>query len=160
MRQLTILNRGKSMSITKQKPKEKVYLAVLGKEVTLNYITLADDDWLEASFGPSTIQQAFETVDMKIILQILWRLLDSDSKRLIREKKLTSWDDFEEIEINFSSPSEKLFHIVQGAEEVAAVMTAIYKTRVNSMPEARPDLEKKTQALVTPKVSQETSASI
>lgn len=115
--------------------REKVYLAKLGKEVFLNPISIADDEWISEQWDTEALSKAFTQVDVSVIFGIFWRLLDDDAKRLIVKVKLTQWEGTEEAELVLADPVEKLKHIISGAKEIVEIMKAIVETRRKSNPE-------------------------
>lgn len=115
--------------------REKVYLAKLGKEVFLNPISIADDEWISEQWDTDALQKAFTQVDVSVIFGIFWRLLDDEAKRLVSKVRLTRWEGTEESELVLPDPVEKLKHIISGAKEIVEIMKAIVETRRKSNPE-------------------------
>ena len=52
--------------------REKVYLAKLGKEVFLNPISIADDEWISEQWDTEALSKAFTQVDVSVIFGIFW----------------------------------------------------------------------------------------
>jgi len=125
-------------------PKEKVYLKKIDKEVTLDFFSLNDDQWVADHIGEEAAQEAFTTFKNEtIILKMFWNQLTSESKRIIASVKITRWEGLEEKELSFSEPDEKLQHIVSGADELIAIWNAVISTKRKSMPQAVENLKKK-----------------
>jgi hypothetical protein len=125
--------------------KEKVYLKRLDKEVVLDFFTMADDEYYAEKYGEQRMQQALEKMEGDILLDIFWRQLSNDSKRLISATRVFSWDGFEEKPMEFSDPVEKLKHIVSGADELIAIWMAIITTKRKSLPEVVENVKKKVK---------------
>jgi hypothetical protein len=115
--------------------REKVYLSKLGKEVFLNPISIADDEWISEQWDAQTLEKAFTSVDVSVIFSIFWRILDDDAKRLVAKVRLTQWEGTQESELVVSDPVEKLKHVISGAKEIVEIMKGIIETRKKSNPE-------------------------
>lgn len=132
----------------KEKPKrESVYIARLEKELRLNFITLADDEWIADRFSDEEIHAAFTKPDHEnaiVILTLFWRCLDDDSKRLVRDVKLVKFDDNgnEEV-IDESHQPTRMKYLISGEDELLAIMSAWVKTRRKSSPEILENAKKK-----------------
>lgn len=115
--------------------REKVHLTKLGKDVFLNPISIADDEWIGEQWDTEALQKAFLSVDVTVIFAIFWRLLDDEAKRLVAKVRLTQWEGTSETELVLADPIEKLKHIVSGSKEIIEIMKAIVETRKKSNPE-------------------------
>lgn len=132
----------------KDKPKrESVYIARLDKELRLNFITLADDEWIADRYSEEEIHAAFTKPDHEnaiVLLTLFWRCLDDDSKRLVRDVKLVKFDDDgkEEVIEEAHQPS-RMKYLISGEDELLAIMSAWVKTRRKSSPEILENAKKK-----------------
>ena len=120
-----------------QKPQRaQILLQNIGKPFFLNFMTIEDEGWFRDRF-PNGIETEMMTGNVNAVLEILWRLLDNDAKRAIRDAKLVRWEGMEEKVITFDDPIEKLKAIVGGGkdQEMTAIMNAIFATREKSNPE-------------------------
>ena len=119
----------------------KVTLKNLGnREVILNFITIADENWIEERYPDKTWERSFEKNQVEPTLDIFWRLLDDHSKRLIASIKFTEWVGTTETDIQVEDPVERLKRVISGADEVLSVVSAILISKSMSLP---PPVEKK-----------------
>jgi len=123
--------------------REKVHLKKLGRDVTLEFFTIADDEYLIDKFGEDSIQNALMKFNAEIVLAIFWRQISDEGKRSISSCKIVQWEGLEEKEIQFNEPVEKLKYIVSGADELMAIWAAIIATKRKSMPEPQENAKKK-----------------
>lgn len=124
--------------------KEKLSLANMqGKELTLNFFTLADDRWIEETIPNAN--EKFQEYDFDVMLSILWRLLDDASKDLIASVKLMQWEGMERKPYVTDDPVEKLKRIVSGSVDLALIYVAIVNTRAKSSPPPKETAERKKQ---------------
>lgn len=120
-----------------QKPQRaQILLQNIGKPFFLNFMTIEDEEWFRDRF-PNGIETEMMSGNVNAVLEILWRLLDNDAKRAIRDAKLVRWEGMEEKIITFDDPIEKLKAIVGGGkdQEMTAIMNAIFATREKSNPD-------------------------
>lgn len=122
--------------------KEKVFFKRLGKELMLNFITLEDDDWIQSKWDTETLREAFAKPDLSVILLMFWRFLDDESKRIVRDAKLVTWDGMKEIDVKTEDPAEKLKMLISGPVEAKAIVNAMYEIRRKSNADST-DNEKK-----------------
>lgn len=115
--------------------REKVHLARLGREVFLNPISIADDEWMGEQWDTATMQDAFTNVNVDILFAIFWRLLDDEGKRLVAKATIIEWDGLKEKQLEIEDPVLKLKKIVAGGKEILEIMKAIFETRRKSNPE-------------------------
>lgn len=126
--------------------KESVKISKLGKELYLNPFTIADEEWMLGRWSEEEIERGFREGSVPMFLTFLWRFLDDDSKRLVRDCKVTIWDGMNEKAMDFSDPAEKLKHIVSGEKEVRAIIDAIIETRLKALPDQVENEKKKLRA--------------
>jgi len=120
-----------------------VFLSNLQKEIKLNFITIADEEWMQEAFKAKTLEETIRGGEVKAFLSLFWRLMDDESKREIVNTKTVKFEGLEEIEIKFTDPVEKLSHIVATNDsEIMAIFVAIAECRKLSNPV--PVEEKKT----------------
>jgi len=116
--------------------REKVYLSRLDKEVFLNPISIADDEWMAEKWDTETLGKAFTEVNVDILFEIFWRILDVEAKRMIAKVAIIEFDNLtEKAPLDFENPVDKLKKIISGGKEIFAVMMAIYETRRKSNPD-------------------------
>lgn len=115
--------------------REKVYLSKLEKEVFLNPISIADDEWMTEKWDKETLGNAFRDVNVDILFEIFWRILDVEGKRLIAKAQIIEYVGMKETVLEIDEPVEKLKKIVAGGKEIMSIMMAIYETRVKSNPD-------------------------
>ena len=111
-----------------------VFLKNLNKAVFVNFITVSDEEWINESYPDGQIVDDLKSGKPESMLDLFWRLLDNDAKRLIKDAKIVKWNGFEEIEIAFDSPVEKLKHIISGAEEITEIGKAVFRSNELSQP--------------------------
>lgn len=122
--------------------REKVFIKKLGRDLYLDFFTIADDNWMSERYGAEKLGDALTNFDADIVLSVFWRALDSESKRLVVNTKIVEWEGMSERPLEFEDPAEKLKHIVSGASELLAIWSAIIETKRKSMP-SQVDNEKK-----------------
>lgn len=100
-------------------------------------MTIEDEIWVQERF-PSGFLQEMQNGNVEAVLDLFWRLLDNDSKRLIRDCKIVKWDGLKEIEIAFDDPVQKLKSIVGGGkdQELTDIVNAIFETKEKSNPDS------------------------
>ena len=135
------------MSIVSGPARQKVFLANLGKEVKVNFISLADDQWMKDEYDEDELKNWYEHSD--IILGFFWHLVDDDSKQLITDKEFFELEGFEKKKVEFTCPVKKLEYIVQGDKEFDAIFQALIQTRKNSSRAVEEDDQKKSQETVS-----------
>lgn len=127
--------------------REKVHLSRLGKDVFVNPISIADDEWMGEQWDPATLQAAFTDVNVDILFAIFWRILDDEGKRLIAKASIVNWDGLREVPVEpTDDPVQKLKQVVSGGKEIIEIMTAIYETRRKSNPEPAKNEKKSLKA--------------
>lgn len=143
--------------------RESVILKCLPKPVWLNFFTLADEEWAKDRFGG--MPQLFETLKTGTAsdyLELLWRMMDDDSKRMVANAKLVKWDGLVEKPLVEDDPVARLKLLFGGMEEARAVSIAIIATITQkSWPEIQSNHEKKkleAEPLKTPKSSSSSRA--
>ena len=117
-------------------PRSQILFHTSPKPLFLNYMTIADEEWFRDRF-PDGIEKEMMIGNVDAVLEILWRLLDNDSKRLIKDIQITKWEGLEEIKLTFDDPIKKLRAIIGGGkdQEMTAIINAIFDTRVKSNPD-------------------------
>lgn len=121
----------------------KLTLKNLGnREVFLNFITIADENWIQEKYPDKTWEESFAKNEVEPTLDIFWRLMDDQSKRLIASIKFTEWKGNEEVALDLHDPVERLKRVISGADEVFSIVTAILLSKNQSLP---PPVEKKKQ---------------
>lgn len=137
------------MTIQTTKPtKEKVYLAQMQREVTLNFITMRDDEWMANKYGVEKLTTAFvgETLDIDVIFGIFFRVLTKEDKEAIIKIKVYEDADGDEMslkEVEFTDPVSKLKAIISGQKEITDIIIALTQTRMKSNPAVVEQLKKK-----------------
>jgi hypothetical protein len=129
-----------------EKPtREKVYLAQLQRDVTMNFITLRDDEWMLDKFGREKLQTAFagETLDLDCILALFFRVLVKEDKENILKVKIFDDSEMELKEVVFDDPVKKLRAIISGQKEITDIIVALTQTRIKSNPYVVEMLKKK-----------------
>lgn len=128
--------------------KESLFVKRLGKELYLNSFTLGDEEWINNRWTKEELAKVFDAIepDMRGILSLFWRLLDDDSKRLVRDVKLVKWEGLLEKPVEVDDPAEKLMLILSGEEEVRGVVGAILKSKKGAEPSVQ-DNQKKSPAV-------------
>ena len=117
--------------------RSQVTLKNINKPLFLNFLTIEDEIWVQERF-PSGFLQEMQNGNVEAVLDLFWRLLDNDSKRLIRDCKIVKWDGLKEIEIAFDDPVQKLKSIVGGGkdQELTDIVNAIFETKEKSNPDS------------------------
>lgn len=124
--------------------RERVYLAKLDKEVTLNFITLADDKYIFDTWGDSA-DKLYRTMNVDMVLALFWRLLSGESKAMLSKVIVEDWTGLEPKTLTFEEPISKLKHLVSSTRELFVIWNAINECRKKSDPEILDnDLKKKT----------------
>lgn len=119
-----------------------VRLKNLGKDLYLNFITIEDEDYFTEKYPNDSLLEKLKDGDVNCVLDFFWRLLDNDAKRIIRDVKLVKWDGMQEVVVTTDNPIEKLRLIVSGADEITAMMSAIFGIREKSLPEPKVNQKK------------------
>jgi len=138
--------RSSLMTINAAKPtKEKVYLSQLQREVTLNFITIRDDEWMSNKFGPEKLAKCMtgEGLDIDVIFSIFFRVLTKEDKESILKVKIHDEVDGQLKEIEFNEPHEKLKAIVSGQKEITDIIIALTQSRIKSNPVIYEEIKKK-----------------
>ena len=138
--------------------REKVFLKRLNKEVTLNFITIEDEEWLAEQWSTEELNRLWSQGDLNVILTVFWRFLDDDSKRLVAGVKLVRWEGAKEVVVKTTDPVEILKSVISGADEAKAIVQAMYGMRVKSN-EQTEAVEKKSLKAAGASVSQKSSTS-
>jgi hypothetical protein len=123
--------------------KEKVFIKKLGKELILDFFTISDDNWMMDKYGQEKLQKALTEFEPDIVLDLFWRVMDDDSKRIIAKLRLVEWDGLEEKELKIDDPIERLKRVVSGADELFNIWAAILAVKKKSMPELDENIKKK-----------------
>lgn len=134
------------MSVAQKNPvKEKVFIAQLQREVTLNFITLRDDEWMSDKYGSEKLGTAFTGagLDIDVILGIFFRVLTKEDKESILKVKIVEEVDCELKEVSFTDPAQKMRAIVSGQKEITDIIMALTQTRMKSNPALVEDIKKK-----------------
>lgn len=119
-----------------------VRLKNLGKDLYLNFITIEDEDYFNERYPNNSLIDRLKDGDVNCVLDFFWRLLDNDGKRAIRDAKLVRWEGMEEVIVTTDDPIQKLRFIVSGADEITAMMSAIFGVREKSVPEPKMNQKK------------------
>lgn len=129
--------------------KEKVFLSQLQREVTLNFITLRDDEWMADKFGIEKLSTAFtgEKLDIDVILGIFFRVLTKEDKEAIIKVKIFDESGLELKEIIFDDAVEKMKAIISGQKEITDIIIALTQTRIKSNPAVVEHIKKKAMSL-------------
>lgn len=139
--------------------KEKVYFKQIGKDLSLRFMTLEDDEWVQNRWTVDELKQGFDTGDLSVILLMFWRMLDDESKRVVRDVKVYNWDGMQEKEIATDDPVQKLKMLISGPTEAGAIVTAMFQMRKksNADPEAN-EKKKLTADVPSPTRNSQTSS--
>lgn len=121
----------------------------IGKPLYLNFITIEDEDYFNEKYPNDTIMTRMQEGDVNTVLDLFWRLLDNDGKRLIRDAKLVRWEGMNEQVVATDDPIEKLRLIVSGGDEITAIMEAIFGVKLKSNPDVK-DAQKKSPKVANP----------
>lgn len=129
----------------KRPEREKVYFSKLGKELFLDFISIADDEWMGEAYGEAKIRSAFgaDGLDIDVVLGVFWRILDADGKRIILSCKIEQYEDGNMKLLQFDDPVKKLKSIVCGQDEILSIMMAIGQSRIKSNPNMVENAKKK-----------------
>jgi hypothetical protein len=131
--------------ITAKPLKEKVYLSQLQREVTLNFITIRDDEWMSNKFGSEKLATCMtgDGLDIDVIFSIFFRVLTKEDKESILKVKIHDEIDGELKEIIFNEPEQKLKAIVSGQKEITDIIIALTQSRIKSNPVIYEAIKKK-----------------
>lgn len=69
------------------------HLSQLGEDLTLRPITLADEIWLNETFGETGVSEMFSTLNFIEISRVVYRLLDNESKAKLKKKKIVLFNE-------------------------------------------------------------------
>lgn len=123
--------------------KEKVFIKKLNTELGLDFFTLAVDSWMLSKYSEDQLQKALSEFDSEIILDLFWKLLDDESKRKVAKVKVIEWEGMEEKELLFDEPTDKLKHLISGADELMKIWMALVNTKKKSIPDVDENAKKK-----------------
>jgi hypothetical protein len=112
-----------------------VHFKNIKQPMYLNFITIEDEDYFNEKYPGNALIERMKEGDVNAVLDIFWRLLDNDSKRIIRDVKLFRWEGMNEVVVATDNPIEKLRLIISGADEITAIMEAIFGVRTKSNPD-------------------------
>lgn len=130
--------------------RESVYIAKLGKELRLNFITLADDAWIDEQWTPEELTDGLtKNFNADMLLSLFWRSLDDEGKKMVADAKLVKWEGLKSEVLDINDPVEKLKHLVSGADELSAIGIAWIKTRTKSNAETT-EIQKKKMMVESP----------
>ncbi len=115
----------------------------LNKDLYLNFITIEDEDYFNEKYPNNSFVDHLQEGNVNCVLDIFWRLLDNESKRQIRDAKLVKWEGLKEIVVATEDPIEKLRYIISGADEITAIMEAVFGVKAKSNPEPSLNQKKK-----------------
>ncbi|MCB0421144.1 MAG: hypothetical protein KDD61_09110 [Bdellovibrionales bacterium] len=103
------------------------HLSQLDEDLTLRPITLADEIWLNETFGETGVSEMFSTLNFIEISRVVYRLLDDDSKAKLKKKKVTIYnEDGEESEHEIGGL--KLLQLsISGIAEKEAIVGGLLK---------------------------------
>lgn len=114
-----------------------VRLKNLGKDLYLNFITIEDEDYFNERYPNNSLMKHLTDGDVNCVLDLFWRLLDNEGKRTIRDARLVKWEGMTEVVVTTEDPIQKLRLIVSGADEITAMLNAIFGVREKSNPEPK-----------------------
>lgn len=105
----------------------------IGKPIFLNFQTIEDEEWIRDRY-PEGLMPEIKAQNVDAILEVFWRLIDNDGKRLIRDAKIVKWEGFVETPVDFSDHVAKLKAIVGGGkdEEMTTIIKALFETQQKS----------------------------
>ena len=132
--------------------KPKFYCLRLQKDIFLNFITLEDEAWITERMpnGFSDMVKSIQEGSSDLFLDVLWRFLDDDSKELILRQNVVEWVGAEKVVVEKSDYVKRLKGLIGGTEEISGALTALFASWRLSMPETKPEDEKKKKQLTTP----------
>jgi len=127
------------MNLTDLKPKEsKLKLSSIDRELTLRPISLSDEVWLLETYGQEQLTQVLETIDIKEISRIVYRLIKEDDKLIFKSKDVVFiTESGESIEKKLGG-LELLRHMVFGWDD----KLALYYALIDNIGVSRPTPEK------------------
>lgn len=109
------------------KPKESTFRLKSAKDkvFTMNPITLADEVWLDETYGQEKIQKIFNDMNIKEISRIVFRLLKTEDKLFFKPQDVLFVNENGESEEIKLGGVELLRSMVIGNEEKLALMMAL-----------------------------------
>lgn len=112
--------------------------------MTVNFVTIADEEWINENYPDNQIYKDFESGNVATLFALFWRLMDDESKKIVAQCKLKKWEGLIQTDIETDDPVEKLKYLISGADEILAILKAVFKTNELSQPIPE-DTEKKSQ---------------
>lgn len=105
----------------------------VGKPIFLNFQTIEDEEWIRDRY-PEGLMKEISEQNVDAILEVFWRLMDNDGKRLIRDAKIVRWEGLQEVQMDFADHVAKLKAIVGGGkdEEMTTIIKALFETQQKS----------------------------
>lgn len=115
--------------------RKSVFLKTLNKNVFLNHITIADEEWFQDNYPEEKMVSIFAEKNITEILNIFWHLLDIEAKKAINSVRIMEFVDGKEVEKDFNDPAAKLKYIVSGSDEMLSIIQALFDTKQMSNPD-------------------------
>lgn len=130
--------------------RQSMILRKLNKKVFFNLVSIADHLHFDEVHGAGAItEKLFNSDDyeetLNMALWLGWYLFDDNSKKAIIDLKITRPEGFEIVEINFSSPEQKLRSILM-PDEIKELLACIVATFKASSPDEAQSIKKKIMA--------------
>lgn len=130
------------MSLTKPS-RPSVYIKNLNKTVFVNFITISDEEWIAEEYPNGSLDTRFRKGDIDAVLNVFWRLLDDDAKRIIVNARIKYWEGMNEVEYKTDDPVKKLKQVVSGEDEIVGIIKAIGDSKIMSLPDRKINEKKK-----------------
>lgn len=123
----------------------KLNLSKVKKPLIINEITLNDEVWLSEEYGEDALRTVFETMNIKELARILFRLMDNDSKKLFKAQEFESVDENGEETIEKIGGVELLTLLCIGNDDKLALISCFVDVLALSRPEVAEAIKKKAQ---------------
>lgn len=117
------------------------------RPIFLNSFSIEDDTWKSERFTEEQLKDALYLKNVDVFLQLLWRSMDDDAKRLIASAKLVVWNGLIEAPLEVQEPEQKLKHVIGSSKELINALKALIATLRNSAPDETFNEEKKSPAV-------------
>lgn len=134
------------MSLTKP-TRPSVYIKNLNKTVFVNFISIADEEWIAEEYPDGSLDKRFRSGDIDAVLNVFWRLLDDEAKRMIINARIKHWNGMNEVEYKTDDPVKKLKQIISGEDEIIGIIGAIGDSKIQSLPDPKGNEKKKPKGV-------------
>jgi hypothetical protein len=123
------------MDLNSIKPKESnFYLRITNKTYTMRPITMADEQWLERTYGQKQMQDIFEKLNLIEIARIVYRLLVNEDKESFKKQTVRFVNEDGDEETEELGGYKLLISLVSGWEEKIALTNALLENMGFSRP--------------------------